>query len=73
MNPELRIVAALKAFDWLTPYQRREVARCVLSVSRLAERAEVSGDEVAAVFSTALEVLRQPDPETKDGLVAAEG
>lgn len=61
MNQELRIIGALKAFDWLRTYQRREVARCVLSVARAAEHADRPAAEVAAVFATALEVLREPD------------
>jgi hypothetical protein len=40
MNQELRIVEALKAYAWLKPYQRREVA---------------------AMFSTALAVMKDPD------------
>jgi hypothetical protein len=63
MNQELQIVEALKAYAWLRPYQRKEVARSILSVSRTAERAGVPGDEVAAMFSTALKVLSEPDNE----------
>ena len=63
MNAELRAVAALKAFDWLKPYQRREVARCVLSVVRAAEHADRPAAEVAAVFVTALAALNEPDQD----------
>ncbi len=61
MNAELRMVAALKAYDWVKPFQRREVARCVLSVARAAEHADRPAAEAAAVFAPALEVLREPD------------
>jgi hypothetical protein len=55
MDDMLKIVSLLKdSYPWLSSYQRKTVAACVVSVTRAAQRAGVESSEVARMFKEAL-------------------